>query len=511
MTDLRSDRHLPHAACCGISRRGLLVGAAAGAALGGLTGCVGTNPATGRTSFTGVYSLEDDIRIGREEHPRLLKQFGGEYEHPRLNSYVARIGQELASYAEYPQLPYRFTILNSPIVNAFALPGGYVYISRGLLALGSNEAELAGVLAHEIGHVNARHTAERLTAAQAAQFGLILGAIGAQMAGLPGDVVRVGETALALAIQGYSREQELEADTLGVRYMSRAGYDPDAMATFLSSLREQSQVEAQVLGLPPGQVDKFNAMATHPRTIDRVRQAQAAAQVQLVADPRVAPEDYFGHIDGMLFGDDPKEGVVVGRRFAHPALGIAFTVPEGYHIRNMPDRVIASSTGQDSIIFDMDSDPDGIRDVRDYLVGTWAARRRLNDVERIRIDERQAATGWFDDRGKQGPVRLRLIAIRRSRTEVYRFLLITRVSALAEQREGLRKMTYGFEHLSDAEIARIRALRLLIVPAMADDRVAVLARPLPYGDFNEAWFRVMNDLGPEQALEAGRLIKVIAS
>jgi len=227
------------------NRRQFLAGIGATAACTGLCGCGTVNPATGRTSFTGLTSVEDDATLGKEEHGKIVQEFGGEYENRRLQGYIDFIGRNLARYAEFQQFQYRFTILNTPVVNAFALPGGYVYVTRGLLALASNEAELAGVMAHEIGHVNARHTAERMAAAQVSQLGLLAGAVGAAVLGLPGEVLQLGQSVAVAAIQSYSRSQELEADTLGIRYMSRAGYDPDGMATFLSTLREQSMVEAQ--------------------------------------------------------------------------------------------------------------------------------------------------------------------------------------------------------------------------------------------------------------------------
>jgi len=173
--------------------------------------------------------------------------------------------------------------------------------------------------------------------------------------------------------------------------------------------------------------------------------------------------------------------------------------------------VVATTTGNDAMIFDIDEVDRGIRDVRDYMVGRWARDRRLDGVERIRIDEQEAATGWFEANTDRGRVRVRLVAIRRDRNAVYRFLLVTRTSVLSREREALRRATYSFERLSEAEAAKIKALRLLIVPAQAGDRVAVLSRPLPYGQFNEAWFRVMNDLAPDQPLTPGRLLKVIAS
>ncbi|MBT3533487.1 MAG: M48 family metalloprotease, partial [Rhodospirillaceae bacterium] len=322
----------------GLNRRQLLAGLAGGAALSGSAGCVATNAASGRESFTGFRSIKDDIAEGRANHPKILKSFGGAYEERRLSNYVQNIGLRLAKGAEYQQYPYRFTILNTQIVNAFALPGGFIYITRGLLSLASSEAELAGVLAHELAHVTARHGAERRSAQQVAQLGLLLGSIGLQAAGLPSGLMQIGQTAALAAIKGYSREHEFEADTLGIRYMSQAGYNADAMATFLGSLREHSQVESRVLGLPPGKLDEFNIMSTHPRTIERVKQAQQAA-AQSNGQGRWGQEDYLNHIDGMMFGDDPKQGLIRDQTFIHPILRFEFRAPDEFHLRNSPTRV----------------------------------------------------------------------------------------------------------------------------------------------------------------------------
>ena len=186
----------------------------------------------------------DEVKIGREQNLQLLEAFGGVYDDPALAAYVTRIGNTLASKAERSDITYTFTVLNSPIVNALALPGGYIYISRGLLALAGNEAELAGVLGHEIGHVTARHHAQRQSsqrAAGAASLGVaILGAI----AGVP----LAGPTQMLAAsfLAGYTRDQEYEADLLGIRYMNAAGYDPRAMATFLAKLNGWTTLEETI-------------------------------------------------------------------------------------------------------------------------------------------------------------------------------------------------------------------------------------------------------------------------
>jgi predicted Zn-dependent protease len=495
-----------------LSRRQFNAGLLTGTAGLMLPGCVTTNKATGRDSFTGFYSPEDDIKIGRENHPKMLKSFGGAYEDPRLESYVTRIGNTLARQTEYRQFPYRFTLLNTPIVNAFALPGGYVYISRGLLALASNEAEMAGVLAHELGHVNARHSAERMSATQMAQLGLFLGAIGAQIAGVPAadTLMQVGQTIAAVAISSYSQQQEFEADMLGVRYMSRAGYDPDGMVTFLRSLRAQSRVEARMLGLPEGQVDQYNMMSTHPRTIDRVKKAQAAAKTKRPKQARWGRQEYLNAIDGIMFGDDPSQGLVVGQRFVHPELGFEFSVPSGYVLRNSPTRVSARDDRGNAIVFNM-AKVSGRGRMTDYLQYGWAKRTRLNGVEALTVNGMEAATGWVEGNSDRGRVQLRAIAIRRDARSVYRFIYLTRLSDLQRLDRPLRRSTYSLKRLSAREAAGVKAMRLLVVPAQGDENIDSLAKNLPYGRHNAAWFRVLNDLPAGRQPKSGQPLKVIAS
>ncbi len=492
------------------NRRQFLAGIGASAACTGLCGCGSVNPATGRTSFTGLTSIEDDVKLGKEENGKIVKEFGGAYESRRLQGYIDFIGRNLASHAEFQQFQYHFTVLNTPVVNAFALPGGYVYVTRGLLALASNEAELAGVMAHEIGHVNARHTAERMAAAQVSQLGLLAGAIGAAALGLPGEVMQLGQSVAVAAIQSYSRSQELEADTLGIRYMSRAGYDPQGMVTFLSTLREQSMVEAQMQGLPPGKVDEYNIMATHPRTIERVEQAMKEAAAARPPSPRIARDSYLDNIDGLMFGDDPKDGIVRGRLFQHPGLRFQFRVPEGFRIVNGQTKVVARNNGGAAIIFD--SAPiKGSQSMAGYLQNEWTPKTQLKDVETLTINGTEAASGWVRGRSDDGTViDLRGVAIRRSANSVYRFLFVTPASQSQSLSRPLRETTYSFRTLTQAEASRIQALRLLIVPARKGDTIAALARNLPYDKYNDAWFRLLNDLKPGEGLKAGQRIKVVA-
>jgi predicted Zn-dependent protease len=205
-----------------------------------LAGCSQVrNPATGEMQYT-TLSQADELRLGTQEHPKVLAEFGGAYEGQEADNYVAQVGRRLVQVSELPEQTFTFTLLNSPVVNAFALPGGYVYVTRGLLALAADEAELAGVIAHEIGHVTGRHTAQRETRSTLAQGASVVGVL---LGGLfLGDAAarsaaQLAQTATPMWLMSYSREQEFEADELGIRYLARAGYDPRAMSSFLVGCR----------------------------------------------------------------------------------------------------------------------------------------------------------------------------------------------------------------------------------------------------------------------------------
>jgi len=482
------------------TRRGMLRLGFAGAAAAGVGGCLTTNRATGRSTLTGFSSLEDDIKIGTEQHPLLLEEFGGEYDDPRIKSYVDRIGRSLAEYAEYQEFTYRFTVVNSWIINAFALPGGYCYVSRGLIALASSEAELAGVIAHEIGHVNARHTAQRIAQSQLAQ-GLLVGAV--LLTGQQG-IGQVGSQIAGSVLKSFSREQELEADSLGIRYMSQSGYDPQEMVGFLDTMWDHSQIEAEKRGLPASVVDERNINATHPRTIERVQQATRLS-VQYRADGQVANRDQFlDTIDGMLYGDDPKEGLVRGTEFVHPELRLRFQVPDGFIITNGAKEVVAQKPNvKAAIVFDSAQRKTG--DVYSYLTQEWGKGATFGDLARIDINGIPAATGALRIQGQD----YRVLAIQGDGTRIYRFRFISDPSVTASMNVPFRETSYSFRRLSATEAGKIQPYRLIVVPVTPGDSVASLARGYPEGNFNQAYFRVHNDLKPNQALPNSGRAKVV--
>jgi predicted Zn-dependent protease len=468
-----------------------------------------TNPATGRSSFTAFMSPEEEVRVGGQEHPKLVEQFGGEYPDRELDAYVRKVGLSLAQTTEMPDLDYSFTVLDDEMINAFALPGGYVHVTRGLLALASNEAEMAGVLAHELGHVTARHSAERYSQSVVAGFGATLLGIAGAAAGVPGVGDMAGYGAQAY-LQSYSRDQELEADMLGIRYMTSAGYDPDAMASFFGKMDAFTQLQATIAG-DPGAADRFSIMASHPRTGDRVAQAIRLAKVTPVAKPRVGSKTYLSHIDGLVYGDSPAQGVRRGRDFYHPGLRITFRVPPGFVMFNSPRRVVAKGPRKAVIAFDMESEATArsVSDMRNYVGTTWGGRLNLRRVEALDVNGMPAATAATRINTDDGAMDLRLVAIRERPERIYRMIFLTPPSLTGQLSTELQRTTYSFKRLTAAEARAIKPLRVDVITVRKGDSAEALAARMPFDSFRLERFLTLNGLRRGQTPPPGEKVKVI--
>lgn len=473
---------------------------------GHLGGCT-ANPATGATSFTAFMSPQEELRVGREEHPKILAQFGGEYVDPALRDYVTRLGKSLAARSEMPQLDWHFTVLNSDIVNAFALPGGYVYTTRGLLALASSEAELAGVLGHEIGHVTARHSAQRYSSGVLAQAGTVAATIlGSVLLGDAGG--RLAQSAVGggaqLALAGYSREQELEADELGIRYLGRASYDPGAMARFLEKMQMESALQAELAGRP-GAADEFSLLQSHPRTPDRVRAAiREAGEAGRPADPRLLREEYLRAIEGLSWGGDARNGFVRNAVFVHPDLRFRFEVPQGFRIVNGDSAVVATGPDRVRVLFDRDP-----RAPRGQL-GGYLRQIGADAVEETSVGGLAAATGQGrirDQAGQAIDLRIFLIAGEQS---VWRFRFLSPPQVTQRHAAALRAAAQSFRQLSATEAAAARPYRIAIVRAGRDDTQETLAARMAVRDSSLRRFQVMNGLRAGDRLEPGQGYKIIA-
>jgi predicted Zn-dependent protease len=288
-----------------------------------------TNPVTGKREFM-LLSESQEISMGRAADPQIVATYGL-YDDPELAAYVDDVGQKLAAVSHRADLEYTFRVLDSPVINAFALPGGYIYVTRGILAHMNNEAELAMVLGHEIGHVTARHSAEQYSRATLAGLGLGIGSL------VVPEVAQYGhlaQTALGLLFLKYGRDDEHESDELGVQYSLAAGYDPERGASFFEVLDRQQQESGQAL---PGW------LSTHPAPADRVARTRArAAEVKGQGVYRVGEATHKERIDGTVFGDDPRQGFMDGDTFKHPDQEFQLELPAGWRVVNAPAAVVAT-------------------------------------------------------------------------------------------------------------------------------------------------------------------------
>lgn len=291
-----------------------------------------TNPVTGKRQMS-LLSEAEELAIGQQQDVEIRREMGV-YDDAELQRYVSDIGQRLARTSHRPNLPWSFTIVDSPAINAFALPGGYVYVTRGLLAYLDDESELAGVLGHEIGHVTARHAAQAYTRQAQANIGLTILSI---FVPSTAPFTDLGAAGLSVLFLKHGREQELEADRLGVEYGSGNGFDPSGVPRFLTTLARVDAMSDR--GVP-------NWLSTHPAPESRVAKAEPVAGKFMSPDSRAVNRDqYLERIQGLTFGDDPKDGVVRGNEFLHPLLRIAVTFPDGWELTNTPDAVLAQEPG----------------------------------------------------------------------------------------------------------------------------------------------------------------------
>ncbi len=307
-----------------------------------LSGCA-TNPVSGGSDFV-LMSEQQELALGRKEHPNIVKKYGA-YDDAALKQYVQRIGRQVAAKSHRGHLKFRFTLLDSNEVNAFALPGGYIYITRGLLAYLNSEAELAAVLGHEIGHVTARHSVRQLSAASATQIGMNIGAIFLPELRSQAAQDLLGTLGTAL-IRGYGRDHELEADRLGAEYLARSGYDSNAMIGVIRVLKNQELFEQQRAREENRQPRVYHGVfATHPDNDTRLQ--QVVAEAKKFDGRRVTrPANREGMLklqDGLVFGNSAREGMIHDNAFYHRDLGIAMQFPTGWTLHNLSERLVAEA------------------------------------------------------------------------------------------------------------------------------------------------------------------------
>ena len=303
----------------------------------GLTACA-RNPVTGKREIA-LVSESQEIQMGQQYAQQVVKSMGV-YDDKKVQDYVTRLGMAIATTSERPELPWAFYVMDDPTVNAFALPGGSIFITRGILTHMNDEAELVGVLGHEIGHVTARHSVQQMTRQQIAQVGLGVGSIlssqVAQYAGLASQ-------GLGVLFLKYGRDAESQSDQLGFKYMVREGYDPRAMADMFATLQRVSRLEGG------GDIPEWES--THPDPGNRIEATNKRIDTLSVPTSklRLAREEYLPIIAGMTYGEDPRQGYIEGHTFYHPGLRFKLDLPSGWQAQNTPEALAAVSPQQDAL------------------------------------------------------------------------------------------------------------------------------------------------------------------
>jgi predicted Zn-dependent protease len=438
----------------------------------------------------------EPLTPAQREHRRILAVYGGAYANPRLEAQLNATVEKLVAASERPDLHHKVTILNSPAVNAFALPTGQLYVTRGLLALANDTSEVASVLSHEMAHVIARHAAIRED--QIRQAALV-NRVASDVLGDPQtSALALAKSKIALAT--FSRGQEFEADGIGVGISSRAGYDPFGATRFLTAMGRNAELRAGSKADPRTQ----EFVATHPATPERV--ANATLNARQYASGGVGGREraeYLRQIDGLVYGEDPSEGFVRGRRFLHPKLGFTFTAPDGFVLENTPQAVFGVKDGGElALRLDVVRIP-ADQKLTDYLKAGWIENIDEGSVEEVTINGFPAATTI----AKGDPWGFRLYAIRFG-SEVYRFIFAAK-NKNAELDRQFRDSVSSFRRMSNAEARSARPLRIKIVTVTRNDTIERLAARMAVSDKPVERFRVLNGMDPNDKLNIGDTVKLV--
>lgn len=469
-----------------------------------LSGCMGGGPIP--SASTPITNTE--AQQGAEYHPQLLAQFGGAMGGSQAQ-YVEQVGKNIAVQSGLGNARDSFTVslLNSPVNNAFAVPGGYIYTTRQLVTLMNNEAELAGVLGHEVGHVAARHSQRRQQTAQRNSILGVLGAIGSSL--LLGES-SLGDTISRGFLQGsqlltlsFSRSQEIEADDLGIQYLTRAGYDPRAMGTVLASLAAQNSLDAQLQGRGNASVPEW--ASTHPDPASRVQRAFSVSQG--LPGSVTNRDTFLTRIDGLIYGDDPEQGVIEGSRFIHPVLRLSFTAPQGFYMVNSTTAVSVNGQGGQAqlTLAPYNGDLDSYVRQQFRTLGGQNNNLAPQTLQRTTVNGLRAAYGQARVNNGNSQVDVTIFAYEFSGDRAYHFAAITP----AGRSNTFNAMFQSMRRITQAEASAVIPKRLQVVTVQRGDTIAGLARRMAYDSGQVERFRVLNALGANDTLVAGQKVKLV--
>jgi predicted Zn-dependent protease len=489
------------------SRLAAVLAVTALAALATLAGCA-TNPVSGRSNVS-FMSEASEVKLGKQMHVQITQTMGV-YDDYALQDYVQRLGEKLAKASQRPKLEWKFTVLDTDDVNAFATPGGFIYISRGILPYLSNEAELAAVLGHEIGHVTARHAVQQQSQSTIAG---VLSTAAAIFTGQPalGDLTNIAGTAI---IRGYGRDAELEADRLGAEYLARTGYRPEAMIDVVSVLKEQEQFERDRARAEKRDPHIYHGVfSTHPDNDTRLREAvKAADKVEGKATGQVENRDQFLQaVNGLAFGSSRRQGMVRDNRFYHADYQLTIAFPQGWIVQNDPQQLLAASPDKNSMMsMTAQAPPAGVTSPRDF-VRRALGNRRLDRGEEIEINGLDAYTmivrGDSSPYGNGANVRYVVISYNN-------LMWILRGASRSDDPAPSADVLFmssarTFRQMKSNEFRLAEPYRMRIIPAPAGVTIEQVAARSPLKEYSLEQHRLINRLYPDKEPMTGDPLKFV--
>lgn len=436
-------------------------------------------------------------KIGEKEHPAVIARYGGVFEDTKAERMIAVIVGKLVAVSDDPSRVYKITLLNSPKVNAFALPGGFLYLTRGLLSLANDSSELAAVIAHEMAHVSANHAIVRQEQLRSKE-------VGEQVVS---DVLQdnaAGKIALAanqIRLSKFSQNQELQADTIGIRMIGNAGYDPFAAARFLETMADYQRYLSGNSSL----IGEESFVSSHPSTPKRIELAKRHGR--FFGSPGIGTRSrdrYLEGIDGLLYGDTAEEGFVRGRVFAHKELKARFVAPPGFRIENQAKAVLVSGPNDVATRFDA-TVLSPRSNLTSYIKSGWISGLVEETIREERVNGLE--TAYANAVGEGWRFKVRVI---RNGSQLYRF-----ITAAPQTNTNLdavsRQITNSFRLLSDRELAELKPLQLEIVEVKAGDTEASLVGKMQGIERSMQLFRLINDLKAGDILSPGSKVKLVTN
>lgn len=435
--------------------------------------------------------------MGEEADPGITAFFGL-YKDEKMQNFIDNMGQKMVEVSHREDLPYSFKIVDSPVINAFAVPGGYVYFTRGIMAHFNNEAEFAGVLGHEIGHIAARHSAKQYSKAMAAQLGLIVGTIVSedfrQFAGL-------AQTGVSLLFLKFGRDAERQSDKLGAEYSTRIGYDARQMAGFFNTLQKKQEEAGQT-------VPDF--LSTHPNPEDRVTAVQKHAenwqQKLNVTDPEVNRESYLRMIDGMVYGEDPRQGYTENNVFYHPVMKFQFPIPRGWKLQNTPQQVQMAPEGGEAIMLLTLAGENSLDAAAEAVLKNY--QLELVESDRMNVNGFSAIAMIADQQQKNQHLRT-LTYVIEGNEQIYVFIAAASLDSFQQYVPTFKSSMDDFRKLTDPSKINVRPKKISIKTVRQGGTLeSVLqqynAKPDEMDDL-----ALLNGMELTDRLEPGTLIKTL--